>query len=88
MTNDGRGKFSAEDTANINGVTSQESFVGLTNVASDGTMSTTATGTNPLLAHLIGIFDDSREFRMITTDPGTIVSCAFAAQGRRDDNRD
>lgn len=88
MTNDGHGKFSAEDTVNTNGVVSQESFVGVNRVASDGTMSTSATGTNPLLANLIGIFDDSREFRMITTDPGTVVSCAFTAQGRRDDSRD
>ena len=88
MTNDGHGKFSAEDTSNINGVVSQESFTGVTKVASDGTMSATATGTNPLLAKLVGIFDTSGEFRMITTDAGTVVSCTFNVQGRPDDSRD
>jgi hypothetical protein len=88
MTNDGHGKFSAEDTANTNGVVSQESFVGVNSVASDGTISATATGAKPLLASLVGIFDDSREFRMISTDAGTVVGCAFTAQGRRGDSRD
>jgi hypothetical protein len=88
MTNDGHGKFSAGDTSNTNGVVSQERFTGVTNVASDGTMSATATGTNPLLAKLVGIFDTSDEFRMITTDAGTVVSCTFNVQGRLDDSRD
>jgi hypothetical protein len=88
MTNDGHGKFSAEITANTNGVVSQESFSGLNGVAGDGTITATATGTDPLLAHLSGIIDNSQEFRLITIDPGRIVSCTFEAQGRRDEGRD
>jgi hypothetical protein len=88
MTNDGGGKFSAEDTANTNGVVSQESFVGVNSVASDGTISATATGANPLLANMRGIFDDSDEFRMISTDAGTVVNCTFSVQRRRDRSRD
>jgi hypothetical protein len=88
MTNDGHGKFSAEDTSNTNGVVSQESFTGVTKVASNGTISATATGTNPLLANLAGIIDTSDEFRMITTDAGTVVSCTFNVQARPDDSRD
>jgi hypothetical protein len=88
MTNDGHGKFSAEDTANTNGVVSHESFVGVNSVASDGTISATATGTNPLLANMRGIFDNSGEFRMIATDAGTVVGCTFKVQRRSDDSRD
>ena len=88
MTNDGRGNFSAEDTANANGVVSQESFAGVNSVANDGTISATATGANPLLANMKGIFDDSGEFRMIATDAGTVVSCTFTVQRRSDDRRD
>jgi hypothetical protein len=80
MTADGHGNFSAEDTANTNGVVSQENFTGLNQVAGDGTISATATSTNPLLANLVGIIDNSDEFRMITVDPGTIVSCTFNTQ--------
>jgi hypothetical protein len=82
MTNDGHGNFSAEDTANTNGAVSQESFTGLNKVAGDGTISATATSTNPVLANLVGIIDNSDEFRMITIDPGTIVSCTFNTQAR------
>jgi hypothetical protein len=88
MTNDGHGKFSAEITANTNGVVTQENFNGVNSVAGDGTLSATATGTDPLLARLSGIIDDSNEFRAITTDPGRIVSCTFTAQGRREEGRD
>jgi hypothetical protein len=88
MTNDGHGGFSAEITANTNGVVTQESFTGVNSVSSDGIISATATSTDPLLAHLRGIIDNNHEFRAITTDPGTVVSCAFTAQGRRDDDRD
>jgi hypothetical protein len=88
MTNDGHGKFSAEITANTNGVVTQENFNGVNSVAGDGTLSATATGTDPLLARLSGIIDDSNEFRAITTDPGRIVSCTFTAQGRRYEGRD
>jgi len=88
MTNDGHGKFSAEDTANTNGVVSHESFVGVNSVASDGTISATATGTNPLLANMRGIFDNSGEFRMIATDAGTVVGCTFTVQQRSEDRRD
>jgi hypothetical protein len=80
MTDDGHGNFSAEDTANTNGVVSQENFTGLSKVAGDGTISATATSTNPLLANLVGIIDNSDEFRMITIDPGTVVSCTFNTQ--------
>lgn len=85
MTNDGHGNFSAEDTANTNGVVSQENFTGLSKVAGDGTISATATSTNPLLANLVGIIDNSDEFRMITIDPGTVVSCTFNTQTRSDE---
>jgi hypothetical protein len=51
-------------------------------------MSATASGTKPLLANLIGIFDDSRGFRMISTDAGTVVGWAFTAKGHRDDKGD
>lgn len=80
MTDDGHGNFSAQDTANTNGVVSQENFTGLNKVAGDGTISATATSTNPVLANLVGIIDNSDEFRMITIDPGTIVSCTFNTQ--------
>jgi hypothetical protein len=85
MTTDGHGNFSAEDTSNTNGVVGQENFTGVTKVASDGTVSATATGTNPLLANLVGIIDTSDEFRMITTDAGTVVSCTFNGQARSDE---
>ena len=88
MTNDGHGNFNAEDTANTNGVVSQESFAGVNSVAGDGTISATATGTNPLLANMKGIFDDSGEFRMIATDAGTVIGCTFKLQRRSDESRD
>ena len=88
MTNDGRGNFSAEDTANASGFVSHESFVGINSVASDGTISATVTGPNPLLTNLRGIFDDSGEFRMIAADAGTIIGCTFRVQRRPDDSRD
>ena len=88
MTNDGHGNFTAEDTANTNGVVSHESFAGVNSVASDGTISAIATGTNPLLANMRGIFDDSGEFRMIATDAGAVVSCTFKVQRRSEDSRD
>jgi hypothetical protein len=50
MTNDGHGNFSAEVTANTNGVVTQENFTGSNNVGSDGIIS--ATSTDPLLANL------------------------------------
>ena len=43
---------------------------------------------SPLLANLSGVVDNRHEFRVITTDPGRIVSCAFKAQGRPDEGRD
>jgi hypothetical protein len=85
MTNDGRGKFSAEVTSNTNGVVNQENFTGVNSVASDGTISATATSTDPLLANLQRVVDNAREFRVITTDAGTIVSCTFTVQGRPDE---
>jgi hypothetical protein len=88
MTNDGRGNFSADVTANTNGVVTQENFTGTNTVSSAGTVAATATGTDPLLAHLRGIIGADREFRVITTDPGTVVSCAFTAQDRGDDSHD
>jgi len=88
MTNDGHGNFNAEDTANTNGVVSQESFAGVNSIAGDGTISATATGTNPLLANMKGIFDDSGEFRMIATDAGTVIGCTFKLQRRSDESRD
>jgi hypothetical protein len=88
MTNDGRGNFSAEDTANANGFVSHESFAGANSVASDGTISATVTSPNPLLANLRGIFDDGGEFRMIVTDAGVVVGCTFKRQGRSEDSRD
>jgi hypothetical protein len=88
MTNDGHGEFSAEVTANTNGVVSHENFTGINRVASDGTITATATSTDPLLAKLTGVIDNDHEFRVITTDSGTIVSCTFKVQGRPDDSRD
>jgi hypothetical protein len=35
-----------------------------------------------------GIFDDSSEFRMISTDAGTVIGCTFKVQGRSEDSRD
>ena len=88
MTNDGRGNFSAEDTANADGFVSHESFAGANSVASDGTISATVTSPNPLLTNLRGIFDDSGEFRMIVTDAGTVVGCTFKLQHGPDDSSD
>jgi hypothetical protein len=89
MTNDSKGNFSAESTANTNGVVTQENFTGTNTVSSDGIITADATtGAHTLLAHLRGIIDNDREFRVISKDPSTVVSCAFTAQGRRDDNRD
>lgn len=88
MTNDGHGKFSAEVTANTNGVVTQENFTGINRVASDGTITASATSTDPLLAKLTGVIDNDHEFRVITTDPGTIVSCTFKVQERPDDSGD
>jgi hypothetical protein len=82
MTNDGHGNFTAVDTANTNGVVSHESFAEVNSVASDGTISATATGTSPLLANLRGIFDDSGEFRMMATDAGAVIGCTFKVQRR------
>jgi len=86
MTNDGKGKFSAEAAANTNGVVAQEHFTGSNMVSSDGIIA--AASTDPLLGDLRGIIDNDREFCVISKHPGTIVSCAFTAQGRTDDNRD
>ena len=104
MTNDGHGKFSAAVTANTNGVVTQEDFTGVNRVSSDGLVSicsdglvsvssddlvcATATSTEPLLANLSGVVDNRHEFRMIATDAGKFVSCAFKAQGRPDEGRD
>ena len=88
MTNDGHGNFTAEDTANTNGVVIHESFIGVNSVASDGTISATATGASPLLANMRGIFDDSGEFRMIATDAGVVIGCTFKVQRRSEDSRD
>ena len=63
----------------------QENFTGLSKVAGDGTISATVTSTNPVLANLVGIIDNSDEFRMITIDPGTIVSCTFNTQAGSDE---
>jgi hypothetical protein len=84
MTNDGHGTFSAAGTVNTNGVVTQEDFMGVNRVSSDGLVSATATSTEPLLANLSGVVDNPHEFHVITTDPGRIVSCAFTAQGRPD----
>ena len=88
MTNDGHGTFSAAVTANTNGVVTQEDFTGVNSVSSDGLVSATATSTEPLLANLSGVVDNRHEFRVITTDPGRFVSCAFKAQGRPDEGQD
>ena len=88
MTNDGRGNFTAEDTANTNGVVSHESFAGVNSVAGDGTISATATGASPLLANMKGIFDDRGEFRMIATDAGAVIGCTFKVQRRSEESRD
>ena len=85
MTNDGDGTFSAAVTVNINGDVTPEAYTGETRVKSDGLVTATATSTEPvLLAHLSGIVDNRHEFRAISTDPGSIVSCAFTAQERPD----
>lgn len=86
MINDGHGKFSAEVTANTNGVVTQENFTGNNRVASDGTI--TATSTDPLLTKLTGVIDNDHEFRVITTNSGTIVSCTFKVQEPPDDSGD
>jgi hypothetical protein len=88
MTNDGHGTFSATVTANTNGVVTHEDFTGRNRVRRNGMISATATSTDPLLANLWGIVDNRREFRVITTDRGRIVSCAFTAQGRPDEDQD
>ena len=90
MTNDGHGTFSAAVTANTNGVVTQEDFTGVNRVSSDGLVSATATSTDtePLLTNLSGVVDNRHEFRVITTDPGRFVSCAFKAQGRPDEGQD
>jgi hypothetical protein len=86
MTNDGHGQFSAAVTANTNGVVTREDFRGFNEVSSDGMVSATATSTDPLLANVRGVVDNSHEFRAITIDPGRIVSCAFTAQGHPDED--
>ena len=89
MTNDGDGTFSAAVTVNINGDVTPEAYTGETRVNSDGLVTATATSTEPvLLANLSGVVDNHHEFRAISTDPGRIVSCAFTAQGRPDEDRD
>jgi hypothetical protein len=89
MTNDGDGTFSAAVTVNINGDVTPEAYTGETRVNSDGLVTATATSTEPvLLANLSGVVDNRHEFRAISTDPGRIVSCAFTAQERPDEDRD
>jgi hypothetical protein len=89
MTNDGDGTFSAAVTVNINGDVTPEAYTGETRVNSDGLVTATATSTEPvLLANLSGVVDNHHEFRAISTDPGRIVSCAFTAQERPDEDRD
>ena len=89
MTNDGYGTFSAAVTANTNGGVTQEDFTGVNRVSSDGLVSATATTYLrrcwPISA---GVVDNPHEFRVITTDPGRFVSCAFKAQGRPDEGQD
>jgi hypothetical protein len=45
MTNDGKGKFSAQATANTNGVVTQEHFTGSNMVSSDGIIAAASTDT-------------------------------------------
>ncbi len=81
ITDDGKGGFSAEVTANTAGVTVQSTFSGHNEVASDGTFSATATSADPLLTNLRGVIDNKNEFRLIAIDPGKIVSCSARRQG-------
>jgi hypothetical protein len=75
-------------TANTNGVVTHEDFTGKNEVSRDGLVSARATRPEPLLANLSGVVDNRHEFRAITTDPGRVVSCAFTAQGRPDEDQD
>jgi len=88
MTNDGHGQFSAAVTTNTNGGVTHEEFTGMTEVSRDGLVSATATSTDSLWAHLQGVVDNRHAFRAITTEPGRVVSCAFTAQGRPDEDHE
>ena len=88
MTNDGHGTFSAAVTANTNGVVTHEDFTGENEVSRDGLVSATASSPEPLLANLRGIIDNRHAFRAITIDPGRVVSCAFTAQGRPEEDQE
>jgi hypothetical protein len=88
LTGDGQGDFSAEVTANTGGAILQSSFSGNTRVASDGFITATATSADPIFARLRGVMDNTDEFRLITIDPGEIVSCTAAKQEERRNKTD
>ena len=94
VTANTNGVVTQEDFTGVNRVSSDGLVSicsdGLVSVSSDDLVSATATSpdTEPLLANLSGVVDNRHEFRMITTDPGRFVSCAFKAQGRPDEGRD
>ena len=88
ITDDGKGDFSAEVTADTAGVILQSTFSGHNEVASDGTISATATSADPLLTNLRGVIDNKDEFRLIAIDPGKIVSCTARKQRIPDQEQD
>ncbi len=88
ITDDGKGDFSAEVTADTAGVILQSTFSGHNEVASDGTISATATSADPLLTNLRGVIDNKDEFRLIAIDPGKIVSCTARKQRNPDQAND
>jgi hypothetical protein len=98
VTANTNGVVTQEDFTGCNSVSSDglvsatatSTDTGCNSVSSDGLVSATATSTDtkPLLANLSGVVDNRHEFRVITTDPGRFVSCAFKAQGRPDEGRD
>lgn len=88
ITDDGKGDFSAEVTADTAGVILQSTFSGHNEVASDGTISATATSADPLLTNLRGVIDNKDEFRLIAIDPGKVVSCTARKQRNPDQEND
>jgi hypothetical protein len=88
ITDDGKGNFSAEVTANTAGAIIQSTFSGRNEVDRNGNISATATSADPLLTNLRGVIDNEDEFRLIAIDPGKIVSCNAKKQGNPDQEKD
>lgn len=88
ITDDGKGSFSAEVTANTAGTILQSSFSGNNEVASDGSITATATSADPLFTNLRGVMDSIDEFRVVAIDSGKIVSCTATKQEKHKDKTD